>query len=314
MGAACFVPSAWAGSCCGGSPAVTLILPKFGQAMIDSFFVIEKYDGFWNNDGKYLNDQPGSNFTQYRLNMGYALRLAKRWQASLAVPYVLNVNKYSNSTSRVDGLGDATASVWYEAADTTMCRLGWGELSWSDLVPAATFGLSLTIPTGISPYDGVKSDDITGRGFYRLDANMLLEKTIYPLTASLFLSYGKHFERPVNREIDYVDPYRKNLGDRASGSLAISYETVFDLSEKRNRLTYTAAFSEVWEGSGTIDGERDHASGLEKTSVAGTVAWSTLERIWSVKLTWGHSIKESGWGSNTVASDIYSLGVTHVFL
>lgn len=313
-GAAAFhVPPAWAGSCCGGSPAVTLVLPRSGQAMIDTSLDIEKYDGYWTSSGKYMHDQPGSDFTQYRLNLGYALRLAKRWQASLAVPSVSNVNKYSNSTSRVDGLGDTTLSIWYEAFDTTMCRLGWGELGWADLVPAATFGLAMTIPTGISPYDGVKSDDITGRGFYRLDANMLLDKTIYPLTASVFVSYGRHFERPVNREIDYVEPYRKNLGDRASGTLALSYESLFDISEKRSRLTYTAAFSEVWEGSGTIDGERVHASGLQKSSVAGAVAWSKLERDWRVQLTWGHSIKQSGWGGNTVASDIFSLGVTHVF-
>lgn len=314
LGAAVFpAPSAWAGSCCGGSPAVTLILPRFGKAMIDTSLDIEKYDGFWDSGGTYTTDQPGTYFTQYRVNLGYALRLAKRWQASLAVPYVSNVNIYQNSSSRVDGLGDTTFSVWYEAFDTKMCRMGWGELSWSDLVPAATFGMSLTIPTGISPYDGVRSDDITGLGFYRLDANMLLDKTIYPLTVSLFLGYGKHFERPVNREKEYIVPYHKNLGDRASGTLAVGYETLFDILEKRNRLTYTVAFSDVWVGAGTMDGEPDNGSRFQKSSVAGTVAWSTLERSWAVRLSWGHSIKESGWGSNAVASDIYSLGVTHVF-
>ncbi len=313
-GAACFfTPSVYAGSCCGGGAAVTLILPKFAQSMIDTSLDMEKYDGYWSKGGTYFRDQPGTDLRQYRLNLGYAVRLAKRWQASIAVPYVWNVNKYPNSTSRVEGLGDAMLSVWYEALDTRMCRLGWGELSLSDLVPAATVGLSLTIPTGVSPYDGVKSDDITGRGFYRLDANMLLDKTIYPLSASLFLGYGKHFERPVNREVGYVEPYHKQLGDRAVGTLAISYETLIDVSDVRNRLTYTAALSEIWEGESTINGERDPASGFKKRSVAGTLAWSTLERTWIVKLTWNHTIKKDGWGENFPASDIYSLGVTHVF-
>ncbi len=317
LGAACLIVSpAFAGSCCGGSAAVALILPKFGQSMVDTSVDMEKYNGFWKKNGTYQHDQPGTDYRQYRLNLGYALRLAPRWQASIAVPYVWNVNKFQNKTSRVNGLGDTAMSLWYEASSSPMCRMGWGDLGLSDLVPSATVGLALTIPTGISPYDGVMdSSDITGRGFYRLDANVLLDKTIYPWSYSLFLSYGKHLERRVNREYDsYPAPYRKNLGDRAVGTLAVSYETLFDASASRNRLTYTASFSEVWEDEGTYNGSRESTTGLQKSSVAGTIAWSTLKRDWLVKATWNHSINASGdWGSNTVASDVYSLGVTRVF-
>ncbi len=313
-GVALFLPhSVSAGSCCGGGAAAALILPKYARSMVDTSFEIEQYDGYWSKSGTYFHDQPGTDLRQYRLNLGYALRLEKRWQTSVAVPYVWNVNQYQNGTSRVNGLGDSTLSLWYEASDSNMCRMGWGDLSLSDLVPAATFGLSLTIPTGISPYDGVKSDDVTGRGFYRLDANVLLDKTIYPWSASLLLGYGRHFERPVNREEHYVEPYRKRLGDRAVGTLAVSYESLIDTTNARNRLTYTVAFSTIWEDESTINGERDPASGLRKNSVLGTVAWSTLERTWTVKMTWNHTIKKNGWGENFPASDIYSIGVAHVF-
>jgi hypothetical protein len=313
-GAACFTPSfAHAGSCCGGGAATTLVLPKYGQTMFDTSLDLEQYDGFWTKQGTYLHDQPGTHLQQYRLNLGYAMRLAPRWQASAALPYVMNDNKYSGITSRSEGPGDTMLSLWYEAFDTTMCR--WGAFELQDLVPAATFGLSLTIPTGISPYDNVKSSfDITGRGFYRVDGNLLLDKTIYPWSASLFMSYGKYIERPVNREYgEYVEPYHKKLGDRGVGTLSVSYAQYLDLEKTRNILTYTAACSEVWEGEGTINGDRDPTSGLRKSSIAGTIVWSTLTRDWSVKATWSHSIKTDGWGNNTVASDIYSLGVTHVY-
>ena len=315
MGAAFFLSQqAEAGSCCGGGAATALVLPRDGQAMIETSFDIEKYDGFWTVDGKYQPDQPGTNLRQYRLNMGYALRIAPRWQASASIPYVWNVNKYQDGrTTRVSDFGDSQFSLWYEAVDTAMCRLGWDSLSPADFVPAATFGLSLTVPTGVSSYDGVASDDITGRGFYRLDGNVLLDKTIYPLSASLFLSYGKHLERPVNREIDYVEPYHKKLGDRAVGTFSMSYVTHVDLNDSRHTITYTAALSEVWEGKGTYNGNRDPTTGLEKTSIAGTVAWSTLDRVWTVKTTWNHSIKSDNWGRNTPASDIYSIGVSYVF-
>lgn len=316
MGAACFfAPQAHAGSCCGGGQAAALILPKFAQGMVDVSADWEKYDGFWTQDNKYLRDQPGTDLNQYRLNLGYALRLAPRWQASASVPYVWNKNDYSGISSRSEGIGDTAFSLWYEAFDSIMCRWGWNTLELSDLKPAATFGVSLTVPTGVSPYDKVKSSfDITGRGFYRIDGNVLLDKTIYPVSASLFLSYGTYIERPVNREYgEYVEPYRKKLGDRAAGTLAVSYETLIDSFWSRNRLTYTAAFSEIREAAGTINGDRDPTSGFRKSSAAGTLAWSTLERRWVVKLSWNHAIKKDGWGSNFPASDIYSLGVSHAF-
>jgi hypothetical protein len=312
--AACFFPSpAHAGSCCGGGAATTLILPKFARGMVDTSVDVENYDGFWTKDGTYRRDQPGTDLSQYRLNLGYALRLAKRWQASVAVPYIWNDTKYSGISSRSEGMGDAMLSLWYEAFDSTVCRLRYFELS--DLKPAATFGLSLTVPTGISPYDNVTSSfDITGRGFYRIDGNVLLDQTIFPWYASLFMSYGTYIERPVNREYgEYVQPYRKKLGDRAVGTLALSYNDFIDFWETRKILIYTAAITEVWEGEGTIDGDRDPTSGLRKTSVAGTLAYSTLDRTMVFKLTLNHSIMKDGWGSNTPASDIITLGVTYAF-
>ncbi len=281
--------------------------------MVDTSVDVEKYDGFWTRDGKYLRDQPGTDLSQYRLNLGYARRLAKRWQASIAVPYIWNDNKYSGISSRSEGMGDMMLSLWYEAFDSVMCR--WRYFELSDLKPAATFGLSLTVPTGKSPYDNVSSSfDITGRGFYRVDGNLLLDQTIVPWSASLFMSYGTYIERPVDREYgEYVQPYRKKLGDRAVGTLALSYNDFIDILETRKILIYTASLTEVWEGQGTIDGDRDPTSGLRKTSVAGTFGYSTLDRTRVVKFTWNHSIKKDGWGDDTPASDIYSLGVTYAF-
>jgi len=314
-GAAClFPPSTWAGSCCGGGAATALVLTKNAQSMIDVSFALEKYDGFWTKDNVYHSDQPGTDLRQYRLNLGYALRLAPRWQTSVMVPYIWNNNQYSGTSSRSEGMGDATFTLWYEAFDTAMCRLA-GDLALEDLVPAATFGMSLTIPSGVSPYDNVNSSfDITGRGFYRLDGNVLLDKTLFPWSASMFLSYGTYIERQVNREYgEYVQPYHKKLGDRAAGTFSISYVDYIELLRSRNIMTYTAALSEVREGEGTIDGDRDVTSGLRTSALAGTIAWSTLDRVWTIKTTWNHSIKYDGWGNNAPASDIYSLGVTHAF-
>src|SRR4030067_2656116 len=64
-----------AASCCGGGSASSLILPKFSKSIVDASLSIEKYDGFWNKEGKYIQDPPGSDLRQYRLSLGYAHRL-----------------------------------------------------------------------------------------------------------------------------------------------------------------------------------------------------------------------------------------------
>lgn len=167
-------------------------------------------------------------------------------------------------------------------------------------------------PTGISPYDNAKdSTDVTGRGFYRIDGNMMIDKTIYPWSASLLFSYGKYIERPVNREYgNYVEPYNKNLGDRTLVSATVSYIAFL---EDRDMLTYTAAYSYLNEAEGTINGTRNEASGLRKKSVAATLAYSSMDRDWIYKFTWSHAIREDGWGKNFPITDIYTIGVSHGF-
>jgi hypothetical protein len=301
---------AWAASCCGGGSASSLVMPKFAHAMVDVSMNIEQYDGYWNQNGEHVADPPNSDLNQYRLSVGYAHRLASRWQASLSVPYVWNDNTYAGFHSNTHGLGDSTFSFLYEAFDNIMCV--WKVRSLEDLKPATYFGMSLTVPTGVSPYDNVSNSfDITGRGFYRLDGTVLLDKTIYPWNASVMLSYGKYLERSVNREYgDYVEPYRKQLGDRAQGTVSVGY-THFMTS--MNTLTFTTAYSDLWEDKGTINGQTDPTTGMRKRSVAATIAYATMDRDWVIKGVWSHAIRKNGWGKNFPTTDIYTLEVSRVF-
>jgi len=125
---------------------------------------------------------------------------------------------------------------------------------WQDLLPAVYLGMALTVPTGVSPYDDVdNSFDITGRGFYRVDWTLTMEKTIFPWNLGIDLSYGVHLERDVNREYGtYVAPYRKQLGDRASGGIRLGYG--LDLPWGGLTLTPTLSYAHVWEDQEKIDG------------------------------------------------------------
>ncbi len=308
-GAALLAPlSAWAGSCCGGGGGAGLILPKFYSSMADVSFDIEKYSGYWDQRGIHRADPAGSDLQQYRLNLGYGQRFSPRWQASVVLPYVWNSNTYSGFSSRTDGLGDMTMNLWYEAQDDVSA---WKVRNFKDMAPSILIGPSLIIPTGISPYDEVNSSfDVTGRGFYRLDGNIIILKTIHPWTASLLLTYGTHFERTVNREYgNYVEPYHKKLGDRTSAALSVSY--IYYFGTGGDTLTGTASLSQLREADATINGVRDPSSGFKKDTIGAALAYSGTDHGWSVRVGWNHAIMFDGWGENFPTTDVYTLGVSY---
>jgi hypothetical protein len=310
-GAAAIDPQAsLAGSCCGGGSATSLIVPKYAFSIADVSFDTEIYDGFWNQDGKHVSDPSGSDLKQYRLNLGYGQRFLKDWQASISLPYIWNDNRYSGISSQTNGLGDTTMSLWYDLLDD---KSSWRVYELKDLIPAVTLGTSLVLPTGISPYDDKNSSfDITGRGFYRLDGNLIIDKTIRPWSASVAASYGTYFERPVNREYGrYVEPYHKRLGDRASVTASVSYTYV--LGTGGDQLIGTASYAWLNEGDGSINGNSDSTSAFRKQSVGGTLAFSNNDSDWSVRAGWNHAIQEDGWGRNFPTTDIISVGVRYVF-
>jgi len=310
-GAAFFLPlSAHSGSCCGGGGGIALILPKFYTEMIDVSADLEKYNGYWDQKGIHRADPPGSDLQQYRLNLGYGHRFSPRWQASIIMPYVWNSNIYSGFSSRTDGPGDMTMNLWYEALDDLSA---WKVRDLKDLTPSVLIGATLVIPTGISPYDDVNSSfDVTGRGFYRLDGNVIVSKTIHPWTASLSLAYGTYFERTVNMEYgNYIEPYHKKLGDRTSASLSVSY--IYYLGTGGDTITGTASLSQIHEADTTINGVRDPSSGFKKTSVGGSLGYSSTDHDWGARVSLNHAIMFDGWGENFPTTDIYTLGVSYGF-
>jgi hypothetical protein len=78
-------------------------------------------------------------------------------------------------------------------------------------------------------------------------------------------------------------------------------------------LTFTGAYSDLWEDQGEIDGRTDPTSGFRKRSVAGTLAIANSDDNWVWKVNWSHAIQEDGWGRNFPTTDIITLGMSHVF-
>jgi len=300
-----------AASCCGGGSASSLILPKMADSMFDYSFSYEKYDGFWNVDGDHIDDPEGSSFEQYRSNFAYANRLGYRWQASIQVPYVWNKNIYPEKESATNGLGDTVLGLWYESFDDVKCV--WKVTGWKSLEPAIYFGTSLTLPTGKSMYSGdvTQDNDVTGRGSYRLDANLLIDKTIYPWSLSWALSYGMHIERPVNEEFGRtVEPYDLQLGDRISNGITFGYTHFL---ESLSTVTVSASVNDLREGEGKINGLKDASlPSIKKQSVGLSLSYSTPIMDWVYKVSLNHALQGDGRGENFPTTDIVNLGVTYV--
>jgi hypothetical protein len=302
--------SAQAGSCCGGGGGAGLVLPKYFTDMVDLSFDYEKYRGFWDQHGTYTPDPPGSDLNQYRVNVGYAHRFSPKWQASVLLPYVWNSNQYSGLSSTSWGPGDMSVNLWYEALDDTSV---WKIRNLKDMTPSIIIGPSLLIPTGLSPYDDIPSSfDVTGRGFYRLDGNAIITKTLHPVSVSVSASYGAYLERKVNEEFGkFVEPYRKKLGDRSFVSLAAGY--IAYLGTAGDTLTGTASLSQLREANATIDGVEDSSSGFRKDSIGLMLAYSSTDSDWSARLAWNHAVRINGWGENFPCTDIYTVGVGYGF-
>lgn len=299
-----------AASCCGSGSNTNLLVPKYATALADLSFDAESYHGFWNEKGRHTPDPAGADLNQYRLNLGAAYRFKPDWQASLSVPYVWNDNRYSGLSSQTSGVGDTTFSVWYDVLDDDST---WRIASLRDLTPAVSVGLSLLLPTGYSPYDDLSSSfDVTGRGFYRLDGNLLVEKAIKHWDLVLSASYGAYFKRSVNREYGKpVEPYRKKLGDRTSLSASLGYG--FALGSGGDLLTTTASYAYLAEDDVSYDGQADPGSGFRKQSLGAMLSWSGTDRDWSVRAEWRHDPRGSGWGRNFPSTDVLTLGVRYVF-
>jgi len=298
-----------AASCCGGGGGGASVLPRGVLALLDASLDLERYDGYWDTEGVHRPDPPGSRLFQGRLNLTGAHRLGGAWQVAATVPLVWNSNVYSGQSSKTSGLGDSSLSLWHE---TWTERSAWRAATTDDLLPSVTIGPTLTLPTGLSPYDDVTSSfDVTGRGFYRLDLTAMLDKSYRAWSGSLAFSYGVHLGRPVNRYYgNYVEPYDKRLGNRALASGSLGYRTF--LGTGGTSLALSGAFSWLREEQGTIAGNPDPATGMEKSAVTGTLTWAGTDEDWSARLAWSHAIQADGWGQNFPTTDIVTLGVRYV--
>lgn len=302
-----FSHSSFSASCCGGGASSGIILPKYNEAMWDISLANESYDGYWTQQGDYQKDPKDSKLKQQRMNFAYAYRLSDQLQMNIALPVIRNDNQYSGEQQTITALGDTNIGIWYEAFDKVTCIYKIN--GWESLKPSIYVGTILTLPTGISPYtDRIDSSfDITGLGFYRLDANLIIEKTVYPYSLSWQGQYGYTFSRPINQEYNQaVTPYNKQLGKRSANTISAAYTWFLP---NLSMLTLTTNYNLLKESSAKVNNRIDKSSGLNKTSLGLSFAYSNAIRDWIIKL----SLTQSQSGENIPKTHVLSMGASHVY-
>lgn len=296
----------FAASCCGGGAGTSVILPKFNELMIEANSAYEQFDGNWNPNGQYVDEIDGQDLNELTTTLSIAKRLHDQWQFSVNLPYTRHDNQYPGETGSSSGLGDTSMSLWYEAFENVTCI--YRIAGWESLKPSIYLGGQLTVPTGKSRYsDRVeRSEEITGRGFYRFDSQVMIEKTIYPWSLSVTWMYGKYLERPVNQEYGRdIEPYDKQLGDRHSISSSLGY-TWF--AKDMSMVTLSGSYTDLSEGASTIDGDRNEDDAFQKISSGLNLTYTSPRRDWFAKLGYSQADR----GIRTPRSSTMSLGVGYV--
>ena len=75
----------------------------------------------------------------------------------------------------------------------------------------------------------------------------------------------------------------------------------------------TATYAYLHEDDVRYDGDRDPDSGFSKQSLGGSLAYSSTDHDWGLRIGWNHAMQQDGWGKNFPTTDIYSVGVRYVF-
>ncbi len=151
------------------------------------------------------------------------------------------------------------------------------------------------------------SQETTGKGVYRLDANMLIEKTVYPFSLAWQASYGKHVERPINEEAGKaITPQDMQVGDRTLHTFSAAY--TFFLPNLA-MLNATMSHTQLDQGKTKYDGVKDPSSGTEKQGLGLTLSYSSAVRDWIVKM----GISQAQAGKGVDKTTVTNLGISHVF-
>lgn len=249
--------------------------------------------GRWDEHGVYFANAPGTADVEVRPSVSGLISLHERWQLAARVPWVVNSRQADGYAEAAHGVGDALASVRFEA-------LHIGEY---DLVPGVALNLGLTVPSGLAMArtQRLLATDVTGRGAWVVGASVTLEQTWRGRWYAQ-LAVGATVPLPM---ASFLVGQMQRFGPTLDSTLAVGVEL--------GRLVVVSCVARgSAESSLRIDERIVPNSSAFDLGVGPAVAWKLHPR-WTVQAGLDTGLFIDGLGDNRPARVTFTAGVRHAF-
>jgi hypothetical protein len=186
-----------------------------------------------------------------------AILLSDRWQAGGGLPFLSRSVAAPGERASADRFGDAEVDTAYEFLPE------WNYSAWK---PRGHVFLAGAIPTGRSIYESELPGfvDATGKGFYRLQAGIVLTKRWQLWDASLITELHRSFPRTFAPTSNDADGTRVDPGAGGSFSAGVGY------SPKGGDLRLGLRVQPIWNSGRSIlsGGTRRDSSAMRTVDTA----------------------------------------------
>ena len=288
--------SALAQACCaGGSVATPTRLAVYERVAVGFQTSARQVIGEWNAAG----DVGRSTGTERSLDQTIAatFRLASRWQASASIPSVETFRSQEGVRAWGGGVGDATASVRYDA-------LTLGEwLPW----PAVGLILAATAPTGKPPErsEGTLGTDVTGAGTWEVAGAVHLEQTYHRAYFAVMGETAYRLSRTISASGMNV---KQSYPLRGSATIWAGYA----LERGAAAAMYLRGFHQNEASAGSVSGSALNTA--EARTTLGVAGMAPFWDGWRVQCAVFSDLPFSGWGRNVPATSGLSVSLVHAWL
>jgi hypothetical protein len=285
------VPSrAQAQACCAGGSAVTPArLEPHEDALAGAELRTGTVLGSYGTDGRYVGNPPGATEFDLEQDLFGAVRVLRRGQFALLVPFVETQRQTQRDGGHIGGgVGDINASVRYDF-------LLAGE---SRYVPGVALLAGVTLPTGRAPESATAplAVDATGIGAWQANAALALEQIYGPWLINATAIVAKRtarFGQTLGTQVTLLAAGAYTFDNDAAVALSASYAfegdatssdgtSVPDSSKRLTTLSLSVLWplSDTWRLSGGLYLEPP-ISGLGSNQPSVTGLTLTVIRSWS---------------------------------
>jgi hypothetical protein len=237
-------------------------LGRFEDALIGAQMRAGAVLGTYDLGGRYLAQRPGDSEIDREEDLFASLRVLRRGQVALLVPFVQTLRKTPDEGQAGGGVGDINLSARYDFVQAEESRI----------VPGVALLAGVTVPTGRAPESAHPPllADATGIGAWQVNGALALEQTFGPL---LLNATGIVAARTSHAS--------ETLAPQVTALVAAAYVLPSDIA-----IAISASYA--FEGSATcssLAGPCPRGSHVAPDSAKGAMT-TTLSAAWPLTTAW----------------------------